>query len=160
MNTFRDLSYMRIDIDRASLQQIAGSWEDFFNVDFRRISPILPHLDFTPPHYSDVPKLLDDLFRQVKVGYDDADFAGKAARTHNGLIYIYPFSEHSEMVARAAMQYVLMSCGKPIIDIGLSEQGYVTMTAEAVRAGDDEPMAKVIELAVKKKEIAFGEGID
>ncbi|MDR1042990.1 MAG: Fic family protein [Clostridiales Family XIII bacterium] len=160
MNTFRDLLYMQVDIDRASLQQISGAWEDFFDVGFRKGIPLLPHLDFTPPYHGDVTKLLDELFRYAASAYDSGGFARKAARVHNGLIYIYPFSEHSEMIARAAMQYVLLREGKAVIDIGLSEREYNTMTSEAIRSGDDLPFAEAIELAVTKKEIAFGDEPD
>jgi Fic family protein len=160
MHTFRDLLYMQVDIDRASLQQISGAWEDFFEVGFRKGIPLLPHLDFTPPYHGDVTKLLDELFRYAASAYGRGSFARKAARVHNGLIYIYPFSEHSEMIARAAMQYVLLREGKPVIDIGLSEQAYNTMTADAIRTGDDRPFADAVELAVTKKEIAFGDDPD
>jgi hypothetical protein len=156
MNTFRDLLYMQVDIDRASLQQIAEAWEDFFDVDFRCGSPVLPHLDFTPPYHGDIPKLLDELFRYVSSAYDAGDAAGRAARTHNGLVYIYPFTERSEMIARAAMQYVLLREGRPIIDFGMSESEYNTMTAEAIRTGDDGPLARAIDRAARKKEIAYG----
>jgi Fic family protein len=155
MRTFRDLLYMQVDIDRASLQQIAEAWEELFDVSIRRGTPILPHLGFTPPHHGDIPKLMDDLFRYVAYAYDAGDAAAKAARVHNGLVYIYPFTERSEMIARAAMQYVLLREGKPIIDIGLAEQGYNTMISDAIRTGDDGPLAEAIGLAVKKKEIAF-----
>jgi hypothetical protein len=157
MNTFRNLLYMQVDIDRASLQQISGSWEDFFDVSFRKGVPLLPHLDFTPPYYWDVSKMLDDLFRYAASAYGSGGFARKAARVHNGIIYIYPFAEHSEMIARAAMQYVLLREGKPVIDIGLSEREYNTMTSASIRDGDDSPLAKAIESAVAQKEIAFGD---
>jgi Fic family protein len=160
MNTFRDLLYMQIDIDRASLEQISGAWEDFFDVGFRRGVPLLPHLDFTPPHHGDVTRLLDELFRHVASAYDSHSFARKAARVHNGLMYIYPFAEHSETIARAAMQYVLLRERRPIIDIGLSEQEYNTMASEAIRTGDDLPFAEAIEQAVARKEIAFETGPD
>jgi Fic family protein len=156
MNTFRDLLYMQVDIDRASLQQIAGAWGDFFDVDFRRGSPVLPHLGFAPPHHSDVPKLLDELFRYALSAYDGKGAEYKAARVHNGLIYIYPFAEHSEMISRAAMQYVLLREGRPVVDIGLSETEYNTITSDAIRTGDDSPLARAIDLAATKKEIAFG----
>jgi Fic family protein len=154
MSTFRDLLYMQVDIDRASLQQISEAWKDFFDVRFRRGSPVLPHLGFTPPHHGDVPRLLDELFRHTSRSYGDEEAAGKAAHIHNGLVYIYPFTEHSEMIARAAMQYVLLREGGFVIDLGLSEQEYNIMTAEAIRTGDDGPLAKVIDLAARKKEIA------
>jgi Fic family protein len=157
MSAFRDLLYMQVDIDRASLQQIAGAWDDFFDVSFRRVSPVLPHFGFTPPYHGDIPKLLDDLFRYASRAYEAEDVVAKAARVHNGLVYIYPFAEHSEMIARAAMQYVLLRAGKPIVDLGLTEQGYNTMTADAIRGGDDGPLAGAIDLAVRKKEIAYGE---
>jgi Fic family protein len=156
MNTFRSLLYMQVDIDRASLQQIACSWEDFFDMGFRKGIPLLPHLGFTPPHYSDVIQLLDELFRHALTAYESGDYAGRAARVHNGLIYIYPFTEHSEMIARAAMQYVLMRSGKPIVDIGLTERDYNTMVADAIKTGNDVPLAGIIDMAVKKKEIAYG----
>jgi Fic family protein len=155
MSAFRDLLYMQVDIDRASLQQIAESWKDFFDVDFRRGSPILPHLGFTPPYHGDVTKLLDELFRYAHSAYEKGDAARKAARIHNGLIYIYPFVEHAEMIARAALQYTLLREGKPIVDIELSESDYNTMVSAAIRSGDDAPLAKAIAVAVKKKEIAF-----
>jgi D-ribose pyranose/furanose isomerase RbsD len=53
---------------------------------------------------------------------------------------------------------VLVSAGKPIVDIGLSEQEYNTMVADAIRTGDDSPFANVIDMAVAQKEIAFGVG--
>jgi hypothetical protein len=61
------------------------------------------------------------------------------------------------MIARAAMQYVLLRCGKPIIDIGLSETEYNTMTSEAIRSGDDSAVAGAIGRAAVQKEIAFGD---
>ncbi|MDR1495448.1 MAG: Fic family protein [Clostridiales Family XIII bacterium] len=155
MHTFKGLLYMQIDIDRASLQQIAGSWEDFFDTGFRRGSPVLPHLGFTPPYHGDVAKLLDELFRYAQSAYGAGETERKAARVHNGLVYIYPFTEHSEMIARAAMQYTLLREGKPVIDLGLSEREYNQMVADAIRTGDDIPLARAIELAVKRKEIAF-----
>jgi hypothetical protein len=155
MSVFKGLLYMRVDIDRASLQQIAESWQDFFDVGFRRGAPVLPHLGFTPPYRGDIPKLLDELFRYVLAAYDGRDAARKAARVHNGLVYIYPFTEHSEMIARAAMQYTLLREGKPVVDIGLSETAYNTMVSDAIRTGDDEPFAEALALAVTKKEIAL-----
>jgi Fic family protein len=157
MSTFRGLLHMQVSLDRASLEQIAESWGDFFDMGFRRGSPVLPHLGFTPPHYGDIPKLIDELFRYVRAALGEKDTASRAARIHNGLIYIYPFAEHSEMVARAAMQYELLCGGLPVVDIGLSEQAYNTLVSESIRTGADAPLAEAITKAVKIKQMALGE---
>jgi hypothetical protein len=152
MSTFRGLTHMQIDLDRASLQQIAEAWSDFFDVGYRRTSPVLHHLGFTPPQHADIPQLIDELFRHVRAVMPGGDAAAAAARIHNGIIYIYPFTEHSEMIARAAMQYELISRGLPVVDIGLSEQEYNTMVSEAVRTGNDEPLADAIRKAAAAKQ--------
>ncbi|MDR3225008.1 MAG: Fic family protein [Clostridiales Family XIII bacterium] len=154
MATFTNLLHMQVDMDRAGLQQIAESWSDFFDVSFRKSSPVLPHLGFTPPHYSDIPKLLDELFRDVLSAFGERNVASRAARIHNGLVYIYPFTEHSEMIARAAMQYELLHGGLPVVDIGLSEPAYNTLLSESIRTGDDGPLTDAITKAVKINRMA------
>jgi Fic family protein len=156
MSTFRDLLYMQIDLDRASLQQISEAWSKYFDMRYRKGSPVLPHLGFAPPHYADIPKLLDELFRYVRMSYDGQGAEVRAARIHNGLVYIYPFEEHSEMIARAAMQYELLRGGLPVVDIGLSEQAYNTLVSDAIRTGDDAPLAEAIAHAVRAKRAAIG----
>jgi Fic family protein len=146
---------MQISLDRAGMQQIAEAWSDFFDMGFRKNSPLLPHLGFTPPHYADIPKLLDDLFLYVRSAFDGRDAESRAARIHNGIVYIYPFAEHSEMIARAAMQYELMHSGLPVVDIGLSEQEYNTLVSESIKEGDDKPLAAAISKAVRTKQMAM-----
>jgi hypothetical protein len=154
---FRDLGYMQVDLDRAALEQIAGAWSDFFDTGFRGGSPVLHHLGFTPPYHGDVPVLLDELFREIRVRYDRGDVTGRAARVHSGLIFIYPFKEHSETIARAAMQYELLRGGMPIVDIGLSETEYNTIVAESIKTGYDARFAGVLESAIARKRKSCGE---
>jgi Fic family protein len=103
-----------------------------------------------------VPKLLDELFRYVLSSFDEKSVVSRAARIHNGLVYIYPFAEHSEMIARAAMQYELLRGRLPVVDIGLSEQSYNTLVSESIRTGEDGPLADAITKAVSRSQRAVG----
>jgi hypothetical protein len=146
-----EMLHMQTDLDRNSLLRIAGAWDGMIGVSPRSGSPVLPHLGFTPPNHSDVPALLDDLFRKLWRTREETDVYTKAAALHNGIIAIYPFETHSEMLARAAMQYELKKAGHPVTPLDLSEQEYNTQVAEAIKTGNPEPFASIIKQSTETR---------
>jgi Fic family protein len=146
-----DMLHMQADLDRGGLLRIAGAWEGMIGVRLRTGSPVLPHLGFTPPYHDDVPELLDELFRKIWREHSDADTCERAAILHNGIIAVYPFETHSEMLARAAMQYELKKSGLPVTPIDITEQDYNIMTEKAIKSSDPTPFAAIIKQSAEKR---------
>jgi hypothetical protein len=146
-----EMIHMQTDLDRAGLLRIAGAWSGMIGVRPRVGSPVLPHLGFTPPAHADVPGRIDELFRKVWVAHPDADVYKRAALIHNGIVGVYPFETHSEMLARAAMQYELKKVGLPVTPLDLTEQEYNTLVSESIQSGDPEPFAVVLKKSVDRR---------
>lgn len=72
----------------------------------------------------------------------------RAVTLHNKMIEIYPFSEYSPAMARAAMLYELMAAGLPPIRIAMSEQEYNCAIVLYLKKGDSEPFYDAVEEGV------------
>jgi hypothetical protein len=151
LNIMNDMLHMQTDLGRAGLFRLAEAWDGMIGVRIRSGSPVLQHLGFTPPYHADVTGLLDDLFNKLWRSNRDADVYERAAIIHNGIIAIYPFETHSEMLARAAMQYELKMAGLPVTPLDVTEQEYNTIVGDAVRYADHELFASVITRSVNKR---------
>lgn len=90
---------------------------------YRKTTPVLFHLSYNPVLPQEINEELRKLFTAV---YRDSemDSIEKAVYIHDHLIRIYPFDNYSETVARAALEYQLISSGLPMIPLTLSEQEY------------------------------------
>lgn len=68
----------------------------------------------------------------------------KAALIHNRLLEIYPFTEHNEMVALAAMYYVLAQAGYPLAALEVSEDDYVKQFLHYRKNRDSRMLAEAL----------------
>jgi hypothetical protein len=127
---------------------------------FREDSPLLYHLNFVAGDDKNISADMDDMFFAIKQdekagAFDerfDGDFCLKAARIHNGIVSVYPYSNgFSELSARAAMQYVLLKEGFFPVDIGISETEYNTITTSGIQSGDAAELSGIIRTAIYKK---------
>jgi hypothetical protein len=108
-------------------------------------------LDYTPPHYSEIPERLETLFISLHSRDYRGDYIRSAVELHDGIIKIYPFEEKSEALARAALQYELLQHGLPTISFGLSEQVYNKMVSIAIKTDEHDALYESILLAIDKK---------
>jgi hypothetical protein len=154
LRAFADMLYMGTAVDRKELIRLYSILTHDPHATFRSGSPILYHLDYTPPHCADIPERLDQLFRDLFAHDFGGDYIRRAVEMHDGIIAVYPFSERTEALARAALQYELLRNGMPIIPFGLTEQAYNEMTAAGVKNGaHDELYAAVLRAADKKLDL-------
>lgn len=148
---FDEMRHMYLTMDRQRMGELYCALCGGQRQEFRRKTPILYHLDFTPPYYTEIPALLDELFRLSYRGPYDGDFIRRAADMHNGIIAIYPYEERSEALARSVFQYELIRGGLFPVRFGVSEQDYNMLVTQAVKDGFGEPFYRMSLRAVEKK---------
>ncbi|MDR0851315.1 MAG: Fic family protein [Clostridiales Family XIII bacterium] len=148
---------MDITIDVRQLVKLYGILTDDKTPEFRRVTPALFHLDYTPPYYSEVEEGLEALFRNIYGSGSFENYIERAAALHDGIVRVYPFEEKSEMLARTALQYELMHNGLPIVQIGLSEQEYNKRLSTAIKTGDHSGIYEaVLQSADHKLDLLLG----
>lgn len=157
LRLFHDLAHMDMEPNRTVLSKIYGAVARDAILDplasgaapaYRKGSPVLFHLDYTPPPHAAIPELLDAMFREA---YSmQGDFIERAVACHNGIMAIYPYRERSEILARAVFQYEMIRNGLFIIPFEMSEQAYNGMVAEALQDREGGLAAILTKSAAKK----------
>jgi hypothetical protein len=132
---FRKMSHMQISMDSKSLADIYKALSGESEASYRRITPSLIEYDYTPPFHDEIESRLTKLFTQTTVA--EVGVIKNAANIHDGIIGIYPYEKGSDMLARAALQYILFSHGLPIIRLNLSEHNYNTLIADTLNKGGE-----------------------
>lgn len=127
---------MQEDLSPATLNKFYGILSDGEDPLYRKTTPVLFHLSYNPVLPQEIQEELRKLFSAV---YRDSslDPIEKAVHIHDHLIRIYPFDDHSETIARAALEYQLMSSGLPIIPITLTEQDYNNALTQFLKFGKE-----------------------
>jgi Fic family protein len=157
LRLFQDLAHLDLEPNRAVLSKIYETVARDAILDplasgvgsgYRKGSPVLFHLDYTPPPYAVIPELLDAMFREAY--RMQGDFIERAVACHNGIIAIYPYRERSEILARAVFQYEMIRNGLFIIPFEMSEQAYNGMVAEALKDRESGLTAALTASAAKK----------
>jgi len=112
--------------------------------------------DWIPPKAAEVPALLEKLFREVRKARRTMHPVELAARMHNRIVQIHPFTDGNGRTARLVMNKVLMIGGLPpvIIDARNKEEYYAVI--EKADKGDGKQFAEflarqVIEQYTKRK---------
>lgn len=97
--------------------------------DYRKSTPVLREYDCMAMTADLIPDAMVQLMRFAGQGTDSA--AGslynpleRAVLVHNRLLEIYPFREENEMVARAAMYYMVAEAGLPMAAVKLDAEEY------------------------------------
>ncbi len=117
----------------------------------RRSNPTLFTLDYNPPHWKDIERLLEEFIKWTYEQAPDGNEIMKAAYMHNKLIEIYPFEFYSESVATLLMYYSLMKDGYPVFELRLSEPEYNTAVMNYLKSHDIEPFYKALERSIYNK---------
>lgn len=140
----QDMLRMAATFDGEMLRKFQSILSEESHPGYRRNNPILIPLDYNPPHPSEIEEQLELMMHWFYS--EDLDFnpIAKAVRLHHRIIEIYPFEEHSEAVARAAMHYHLMKNGFPSFVIGLSEQRYNGAVSAYLKKEDIQPFYQVV----------------
>jgi Fic family protein len=151
LKAFSDMNFMKTEIDERYLKNIYGILTDNGNPEYRQSNPTIYHLGYTPPQYSDIHDDLRALFLEIFRTDFGEDFILRGVTLHDGIVAIYPFAHHSELVARAVLQYELIQNGLFVVPFGLTEQEYNTITGEAVKTGDHGKFYNAVLKAVDRK---------
>lgn len=149
--TFNDMIEMRMDLDEQQLIRLYMVLTNNDDLFFRKSGTMLYHLDYMPPHASDIESSLRNIFvRAFKTDFGD-DFVRKAVFIHNKIIEVYPFEEKSEALARVALQYELIRNDFPVIPFDLSESQYNSMIADYLKSGEYDNLYENILISGAKK---------
>lgn len=151
LKTFGDMIEMRMDLDEPQLVRLYTVLTNNETLSFRQAGTMLYHLDYMPPHSSDIESSLKNVFiRTFKADFGD-DFIKKAIFIHNKIIEVYPFEKKSEALARVAMEYELVRNGMPIIPFELTESQYNSMLADYLKSGESDELYDNIVTSASKK---------
>lgn len=106
-------------------EEIYGNKEkSFLNKMFRRTNPPIIEYDYQPPMFNQVEEMYDELMDFVRKENNLEDEFMKAAIIHNRFIEIFPFNEDNQLIARAFMEYYLVSLGLPMVYLDITEEKY------------------------------------
>ena len=101
---------------------------------FRRSNSTIGEFRHVPPNHTEIESKLSQLLqRAYKTG---ANEIRSAARIHCGIIDIYPFEKHSEVIARMAMNYYLEEKGFLPVALGYNRQEYIKTVTECLKDQD------------------------
>ena len=66
---------------------------------YRENNPVLQHMQYVPPHFKDIPNLMDTLLRWYRTQTKEMNPVLRGVLMHHKLIEIYPFSHNTEKTA-------------------------------------------------------------
>lgn len=75
----------------------------------------------------------------------------KAAAIHNRMLEIYPFQDHNEGLALAAMYYIIAQAGYPLAALDLTEAEYTAQFLHYRKTGDCRNLAEKLGMAVLER---------
>ena len=151
LKAFEDMAYLDLTLDSKQMADLYDIICGGKGGVYRRNTPVLFHLDYTPPYYTEVAAGIEGIFKRAYGRNYGGDFIRRAADLHNGIIRVYPYGERTEALARAALQYELVRCGIFPIRFGVSEQTYNRQITEAIKNGVEEPFYRTILDAAERK---------
>lgn len=154
LKTFHDMIEMDMELDEKQLVRLYMVLTNMEVHSFRSAGTMLYHLDYMPPHSSDIESSLKNVFVRVFSTDFGENFIKKAVFIHNKIIEVYPFEEKSEALARTAMEYELVRNGMPVIPFNLTESKYNSMLSEYLKTGEyDSLYNNIVESAITKLDI-------
>lgn len=103
---------------------------------YRENNPVLQHMQYVPPHFKDIPNLMDTLLRWYRTQTKEMNPVLRGVLMHHKLIEIYPFSHNTEKTARALMNYELLRSGLPPIDFEMADDAYFKLIARYLKKQD------------------------
>lgn len=151
LKTFDDMMEMRMELDEKQIVRLYMVLTNNEVLSFRKSGAMLYHLDYMPPHSSDIESSLKNVFVRVfNTDFGD-DFIKKAVFIHNKIIEVYPFEEKSEAIARIAMEYELIRNGFPILTFDLTESEYNSMLSDYLKTGEYNELYENLIMSGSKK---------
>lgn len=114
---------------------------------FRLNNPVVQSIKYIPPHFKEVPKLMEELFNWYYSQAQELNIILRAVLLHNKLIEIYPFETATEKTARAILNYQLLKEGLPPIEFNIDQDIYCEMIAQYLNRQD---FSNFYEMVMKK----------
>lgn len=111
---------------------------------FRMDNPVVYQWSYNPPHFREVGSQMDLLFRRMALERRTEDPLTIAARTHLGILEIYPYGEDSVTMAGVGLLYVLMEEGFPPGSLFASEQEYNGQIAAYLKSGNESAFREML----------------
>ncbi|MDR0854502.1 MAG: hypothetical protein LBN34_09065 [Clostridiales Family XIII bacterium] len=141
---------MMMDVDSRMVLSFFSKLTGLADPVFRTGSEPIYHLDIVPKKYGDMEAAIKEALLEVRRTDFKGDYIVMAAAIHTAIIKVYPFEEKSEMVARCALQYVLMRNGLYPLAFQVNETEYNVATINSLN-GSYEAFSKIIIDAVIAK---------
>jgi hypothetical protein len=161
LELFADMISMKVSLDEKQLLRMYATLSDEPEPKYRTGTPILYHLDYTPPLPEDIRHLMRVIFRSLDedpamlgnygAHSDSKNAIRRAAILHDRIVCVYPYDDRSEGLARAAMQFELISAGFPITPLDIPETEYNSRVAKVLKTGDEGALEEVIVDGLDKK---------
>lgn len=112
--------------------------------DYRDNNPVLQHMQYVPPHFKDIPNLMEGLINWYHTQTKDMNPVLKGVLMHHKLIAIYPFNHYTEKTARALLNYELLKSGLPPVDFEMDDDRYFKLIARYLKSQDHSEFYEVI----------------
>lgn len=123
---------------------------------FRMRTPVLFHLSYNPVLPQEIEDELGNLFRKLH-SHPVNNGPEQAVYVHNEIIRIYPFDDCNELIARAAMEYELLYCGRKFCPLTLSESQYNSALMRYVNGRGDDTLLENLRLNLLMRESCEGD---
>ncbi|MDR1490270.1 MAG: Fic family protein, partial [Desulfovibrio sp.] len=128
---------------------LEGGMETGTAGEYRTTAVFVTGATFKFPSAKNVPGLMQDLFEKIMPGMSLLHPAIQAAKIHEKLVSIHPFSDGNGRIARLAMNTVLIQHGfLPVQIHPVIRQKYIDSLRHAQMSGDD---AEFIELILQQE---------
>ena len=109
--------------------------------DYRDVAVAIGGSEHIPPRYTEVPKLLEQLFSQFYYEKRTLHPIELATFIHNRFVNIHPFTDGNGRTARLLMNWILIKSEFPPVIIEFSNKERYYKSIEAADNGDQKPFA-------------------
>lgn len=151
----RDLELNLIKEISLYLTQQDGSAKEKLDYGYRKRNIIIQELSYTPPLPAEIPEQMDRLagilIEAAGTDPQSEEFFRKGALIHNMIATIVPYGQRDRLTARAAVSYLMISKGYPLVTFDMQEQDYNMMIERFIRTGRPDECAEELKKALLKR---------
>ena len=102
---------------------------------YRKDNPVIYKWNYIAPHFNDISKNLNALFKTInQIGNP----VKRAIRAHEGVLAIFPYNTDTEVMASVAFFYELMAANIPLPSFTADSFDYNTLVSKYLSAGSKE----------------------
>ena len=132
------------DIDERLMSRLYSAIADSDAI-YRRDDAPVRHLNYRPLNFREIPIAMKMVPRWETLALNELQ---NAVKLHNIIIKIYPFSKHTEELARNCLLYYMVSKGYPIFDFELQVGEYNELIAKWLADEDNDELYRKLEVAL------------